>query len=539
MDERARQEQRAIQNSLAAVRLWAREPPALPFELRVLEEFKKAAVECDRKQYAQAEKRLLALMPPHTFYAEALYAMLATVAMEQQRFDVAAEQLESAYTEKPRTQTLKGIAHAYWAHGRTDKAVAAYRQILAAEPNNALAHDCNVLYLLHDPRVTPQDFLAANRRAAALFDAVPRCEHHNRPDPDRPVRVGYFVGRPPQAEGRAVETVRDAHDPKAVEVVCYSNTPWEAPWRDLSRLDDAAAARTIQADGIDILVDVYWHLPGNRLGVFARKPAPVQATWIQCMCTTGLPAIDYVIADPVGLPPEIEPHFTEKVLRLPHAYRCWVPPFETPPVGPLPALSAGYVTFGSFSRLAKVNERALALWAEILRRVPGSRLYLRAQGLNSEGIADRYARPFLEKGVSRDRLIFEADYRAYQDNCACYHTVDIALDCLPFTGPTTATDALWMGCPVVTLAGQTFPARATASLVTAAGFPEFVARTPEEYVSIAVALAQDLPRLDRLRAELRPRMAASPLCDTVGFTRDLEALYRSMWRQWCSRGGES
>jgi predicted O-linked N-acetylglucosamine transferase (SPINDLY family) len=249
---------------------------------------------------------------------------------------------------------------------------------------------------------------------------------------------------------------------------------------------------------------------------FARKPAPVQITWIGYEGTTGLSAIDYLLADGIMVPKDAERFCVENVLRLPDCYLCFNPPEEAPPVGPLPAVRTGFVTFSSCNNLAKVNEEVVATWEEILRRVAGAKLFLKYRGLEDAGLRTRYMDLFATHGIPAERLVIEG-WSPLVDLLAAHNRFDIALDPFPFAGGVTTCNALWMGVPVVTWPGETFASRHSLSYLSTIGMTETIAASREEYIAIATSLAIDLPRLAEIRAGLRARAEASPLCDGKRF----------------------
>jgi len=306
-------------------------------------------------------------------------------------------------------------------------------------------------------------------------------------------------------------------------------------WRSTVGLSDEQVAALIRADGIDVLIDLAGHTANGRLLALARKPAPVQVEYLGYPATTGIAAMDWRLTDgvtePVG---QSEAWYTEKLCRLPHSLWCYQPASDMGEVSALPALAQGAVTFGSFNNYAKVGPRVVALWAEVLKAVPGSRLVMITvpRGEAQETLWARFA----ALGVSRERVVLHdrLDRRAY---VALFAAVDIALDPFPCNGGTTTCDALWMGLPVVALKGGTFLSRASLSVLTAGGLERFAAADEAAYVEVCRRLASDLDALSVLRAGLRQQLAASPLLDAVGFTRDLEAAYRAMWGAWCMREG--
>jgi predicted O-linked N-acetylglucosamine transferase (SPINDLY family) len=279
-------------------------------------------------------------------------------------------------------------------------------------------------------------------------------------------------------------------------------------------------------------VDLALHTQGNRLLIFARKPAPVQVTFAGYPGTTGLGAIDYRLTDPYLDPPGLnDAWYAEESFRLPRSFWCFDPQSEEPAVGPLPALERGVVTFGCLNNFCKVNDGVLELWARVLRAVPGSRLELLAKA----GSHRQRTRDFLARqGIAGERIKFCAT-KPRAEYLAMYHQIDIGLDTLPYNGHSTSLDSYWMGVPVVTLVGTTVVGRAGLSQLTNLGLGELVAFTPDDFVRFAVDLAGDLPRLQALRAGLRERMRKSPLMDATGFTRGIEEAYRIVWRKWCAQ----
>jgi predicted O-linked N-acetylglucosamine transferase (SPINDLY family) len=330
------------------------------------------------------------------------------------------------------------------------------------------------------------------------------------------------------------------------DVVCYNDRLMHddltarfraaaTTWRDVTGLSDQALAEQVVADRIDILFDLAGHTAGNRLLAFASKPAPIQITWLGDAATTGLGAIDYILADRYTIPPDKETYYRERVLRMPDGYVCYEPPVAAPDVGPLPAAGAGYVRFASFNNLAKVTPQVVGAWAEVLARVPHSRLLLKYQGLGDESVRGRYRELFAARGADPQRLEF-APPSSHAEYLAAYGQVDIALDPFPFGGGATTCEALWMGVPVITCPGETFASRNGLSHLAIVGLAEIAAGDLDQYVELAASLAGDLPRLAGLRAGLRQRMAASPLCDGKRFAANLMTLLRDIWQQWITQG---
>jgi predicted O-linked N-acetylglucosamine transferase (SPINDLY family) len=367
--------------------------------------------------------------------------------------------------------------------------------------------------------------------------------HENDPSPDRKLKIGYVS---PDFRAHVVGwnllPLLRGHDRERFEIFCYADVrrPDEFTeklrshadqWRSLVDVGDEQAAELIRRDQIDILVDLTVHTANHRLLVFAHKPSPVQVTYLGYCGGTGMETMDYRLSDPYLDPPGAELNYVERTVRLPGCYWCYEPGGVAPEVSPLPAPSAGHVTFACLNKFSKVSAPAMDLWAEVLRRVPGSRLIIHATpGNYLRKVLGRFA----GAGVSPDRLEFVGwqNWRAYMET---YGRIDISLDPFPFGGGITTFDSLWMGVPVVTLSGRTAVGRGAHSILANVGLPELVATTGEEYVRIGVELAGDLPRLTTLRAGLRSRMESSPLMDGRRFAGNVEAAYREMWRGWCAK----
>jgi predicted O-linked N-acetylglucosamine transferase (SPINDLY family) len=292
-------------------------------------------------------------------------------------------------------------------------------------------------------------------------------------------------------------------------------------------------AQRIHNDRIDILIDLAGHSSSNRLPVFAWKPAPVQVTWLGYLATTGLETVDYLIADKWTLPDTAAWYFTEAIWHLPETYLCFTPPDVATEVTALPALSNGYVTFGCFNNLSKMNDAVVALWARVLKAVPASRLLLKTRQLVDEALQANVIGRFAACGIAADRLILQT-FVQRADYLVPYQGIDIALDPFPYPGITTSVEGLWMGVPMLTLAGHSFLSRQGVGLLMNAGLPEWIAVDEDDYVARAVQHAADLPRLAELRRGLRQQVLASPIFDAARFAGHFETALRGMWAKWCA-----
>jgi predicted O-linked N-acetylglucosamine transferase (SPINDLY family) len=444
-------------------------------------------------------------------------------------------------------EALNNLGNVYREQGRVDRALAAFRAALEARPGFELAAS-NLLFTVHwDPAYDGPALLAEHRRWASRHSAPLAAQigpHANDRTPDRRLRIGLvspdFRDHP---AGQLVMPYFLHHDRRQAELVAYSDVragdavtrqfmASSGEWHSLVGLSDAQAADQIRADRIDILIDLALHTAGNRALVFARKPAPIQVSMLGMPATTGLDTVDYRLTDAFFDPPAAsDDHYTEQSVRLPRTIWCHWLPEEAPPPGPLPSLTKGFVTFGCLNQLAKVSQPALELWIRILQALPGARLVLQAvEGSHLDALRARFA----AGGIAGDRVDFlpKVGRTEYMKR---YFALDVSLDPFPYNGHTSSLDSLWMGVPLVTLAGRTGVGRAGVSVLSNVGLPELIAPAPDDYVQIAVELARDLDRLAALRASLRPRMQASPLADGPQYAADIDAALRWMWKTWCAR----
>lgn len=433
--------------------------------------------------------------------------------------------------------------------GATASAVEHIRIAVRADPANPRPHSSLVMALNYLPGATPEDILREHREWDQRHAAPLRPTHPvyaQTRDPERPLRIGFVS---PDLRNHALACnllpMFRERDRRQFQFYCYANVrrpdDWTEKfrglvdgWRDILPLSDEAAAAQIRADEIDVLVDLALHSPDHRLLVFARRPAPVQATFAGYPGTTGLSAIDYRLTDPWLDPPgETDHQYAEQSWRLPASFWYYEPFVADVPVNALPAATNRFITFGCLNEFGKINDTVLVRWAAVLRAVPDSRLVLLTQpGRHRQAVQELLA----SNGVVSERVTFVP--RAIRDvYFRYYHEIDIGLDTLPYNGHTSSLDCYWMGVPVVTQVGATAVGRAGWSQLSNLGLTELAARDDAGFVRIAVELARDLPRLAELRAGLRARMQKSALCDRSGFTRGVESAWRAMWRHYCRTAG--
>lgn len=427
--------------------------------------------------------------------------------------------------------------------GLQREAIALLRKAVKLNPNLQEAHSHLLIALNHDDEGDPEAVFAEYLRFGKQFN-LPLPPRAGPVPAGRKIRVGFIS---PDFRQHSVayflEPVLRLHDRSRFEFFGYSTSNrrdqvtdifqgWLAGLRNITPMTDDQAADQIRADGIDILVDLVGHTPGHRLGVIARKPAPVQVSWLGYPNTTGMAAVDCRLTDALADPPGMtEALHTEKLVRLPGSFVCYgklVP--ELPPVAPLPALKNGFVTFGSFGRFAKLTPQMVAVWSRILHRVPDSKLFLKSFSFKDEDTRASLLGRFAQHGIGPERLRLEGFRECLHDHLLVYHEIDIALDTFPYHGTTTTCEALQMGVPVVSLIGRTHVARVGASLLAQVGLDEWAAPTEDAYVACAVKWAGQVEALAALRANLRPAFAAAPMADSAGFTRIFENALERMVR---------
>jgi predicted O-linked N-acetylglucosamine transferase (SPINDLY family) len=436
--------------------------------------------------------------------------------------------------------------------GRYDEAETSLRRSIALDPGDC-SNDSDVPYagmlfmMNHNPAVSADALFDEHCRVGAYWNRSARQIRLTRPhdkQPDRCLQVGFVsADLRNHAVASFVEPVlREWRDKDSLRITVYYNHPTDddvsrrlrgyvSRWFPVFGLSNLQLAQKIADDGIDILIDLSGHTAMHRLGTFAHRPAPLQASWLGYPATTGLQAMDYYLADKHFLPAgQFERYFTEKLAYLPAAWAFQ--PFDSaPPVNPLPALESGTITFGSFNRLGKINEATVQLWSQLLRALPAARMIL--AGIPLERQHHRLIEWFSAAGIARDRLTVHP-WSTLEAHLALHHQVDIGLETMPYTGCTTSNHALWMGVPTLTLVGPTPASRLSAANLLHLGLEEFIALSADDFVAKGLSWANDLSALAALRANLRARWQRAP-ARRPGFVADgIERALRRMWRQWCA-----
>ncbi len=443
-----------------------------------------------------------------------------------------------------------GRGFGFLGQGRVEDAVAAYRRAGELDPANAGIAGTLLFALQHKPGVTRDELLREHKRWATLyrpFAPIDRLDFPNAPDPARKPRLG-LVSADLHRHAVAFLTLRafEALADLGYEIVCYKTDSKRqdddfserykaiaVAWHDVSGMDDPTLGRQIREDRIDVLFDLSGHTAGNRLSLFAGRAAPIQLGWAGYVGTVGLDTYDGLIADPVEIPPEHDATYVERPVRLPDCYVCYHPPTNAPEVPALPSLNGGRFTFGCFNRPAKLNTDVGRAWARILAEVPDSRILMVYGGLGETSTREAIHRVLGEGGVPAERVELVGEGEQIK-LLQAYGEVDLALDPFPYSAGVTTLEAMWMGVPTVTFVGDTFAGRHSAAHLTAAGLGSFCAPSVDDYVAMAVDWTRRRDELAQLRAGLRDRVAASPLCDPPRFANNLSHELMRLWTEWCA-----
>jgi len=507
-----------------------------------------ASILLDTRRYEEALQSIDAAVELRPELA-ACHFFRGIILRDLQRFDDAVDSLRRAQNLAPQDPgTLTALGYALLERGDLEEAMDNLRRSIELKPSPR-AHSNVLLTMNYHPGFAPAELLTAHQSWAELHEKPHRDKwlpHANDRSPERKLKIGYVS---PDFRGHSVsyflEPLLRYHDRDQFEIIGFAHLiepdahTWRLRaqvdrWRETAGKNFDEVAAMIRDDQIDILVELAGHTANNGLPIFARRPAPVQINLIGFPSTTGLSAMDYRVTDarcdPIGV---TDAYNTESLIRLPDLFWAYLPAENAPPVGPLPAdANDGRITFASVNNFAKVTPPVQHLWAQLLHAIPNSQLILQTTAVSSLHTQRLVKERFAAVGVSSDRL----DFRPWSDFVQYMQLLtesDMTLDPFPFNGGTTTCHSLWMGAPVITLAGDRHASRMGLSMMTAIGLPEFIAHTPEEYVQIGVRMANDLPRLREIRRGMRERLAASPLLDGATYTRNLEAAYRQVWRKWC------
>ena len=528
-----------------ASRKWLLAAPDSPGPLRMLAQCLALQLRLDEAQ--TAAERSLALDPQ----SDTALMLLAAVCQKQGRFELSRAYMLRAAALRPDSANVMGrLAIACWDAGDLDSALQARERALALHVSDRSVRTNLDWLALHDPAQTAEGLLEVHRLSALSWtgDPAPVQPHTNPRNPGKRLRVGYLSGEFVSAATYCfVSHWLARHDPAEVETFYYLSRAlvddytgryrqYADHWRDVWALSDDELARLVREDQVDILVDLSGHFENNRLGVFGRRPAPVQVTYPNYPSTTGLSSIDYLLTDVWTSPPGCEAEYAERLWRLPSGYIAFQT-YDGHLPSPLPSLSRGEITFGLFQRPGKLHAAVWDIVAGVLSQLPGSRLLIHFSSgeLDEEGNAQRsrLLAPLEARGISPGRVLFRGA-RQLPEHLSVVAEADIALDTFPYNGQTTTCDCFWMGVPVVSLRGRSHASRVTPGLLQRLDLGDLVAETPAGYVRVAVDLANNKDRLAHLRANLRASMSACSLTGGTRLAREIEAAYRQMWLSWCA-----
>jgi len=481
---------------------------------------------------------------------------LATALTQRDRTREAIKVLQDAVAAHPKhVLAWKQLGQMQLNMGTPHQGIDSWKKSLQIDPAQSSLHSGVVFYSQYLNETTPAD-LVRQGKEWDLIHGLPvmpsKPTYANTPDPDRPLRLGYVS---PDFKWHSVAyffiPLLASHNRDQFQVICYYNAgrtdsmsatirDSADAWREIAQLDDKVVADMIRDDGIDILFELAGHTIGNRLTLFALRPAPVQIGWPGYPGSRCIEALDYWITDEIADPPgEPIPPGIGHPLRIEGGYHVYQPdPEANIPIAPPPCQRTGRVTFGSFNQQWKIQPVTVALWAQVLRAVPDSRLLLKAVGFNRAEITEHFRRMFAAEGIGPDRLRCLGSTQIKRRHFELYSQIDVALDTFPYHGTTTTCEALWMGVPSVVLTGNRNAARVGTSLLRQMGLNEWAASTPEEYVRIVTEVAQDTDRLAELRFTLRDRMQNSVLGDPARYAKNYEAACRRAWRTWCAGQGK-
>ena len=503
------------------------------------------------KNFTAAKQCFQRVLSQQPAFAQA-HNNYANLLKDEGQFKLAAEEYRLAIRHNPiLAEAHFNLANVLMNTWHIEEALNLFEQLIKIDPQHAIGYSNYLYYAHYSNRFKIDDLyrMARNWEKAQFPDIAKRIEKlkfFNKPDSEKKLKIGYvsadFCLHP---VGFFIEGVFASHDKSAVEIYCYYNYPKQDAqtayfvsqsdhWRDIHGVSDEQVEEMIRQDEIDILVDLTGHTDSNRLRVFAVKPAPVQVTWLGYCDTTGLQSMDYLLADEIVAPLDTNQKYSEAVWRLPECFINYVPRDYSPAISAYPSVTQATITFGCFNNLSKITEEMLELWSSILLRVENSKLLIKSPRFKDAEISERVAGILSKNGIKPDRIKLEYDFLEHCDFLGRYADVDIALDTSPYNGVTTTCDALWMGVPVVTMLGEHFISRNSASILTAVGLQELIATTQQQYIDIAIDLANEPDKRRSMKTCLRKQFGESALGDSRRFTRNLEDAYRKMWRKWCA-----
>lgn len=491
----------------------------------------------------------------HDINQAGAHTNLSILLLKVGKLEGARRSAERALAIEPNNhQALNTIGCLESLRGQHEIAIDYFNRALKAEPDFWKAHSNLLFCVLHKDGTTLEEVLRLHKewyeqQGKRHARRAEKMIYKGTIDPDRRLRVGFVSGdfRRHPVGYFILNTFKRLAAEQPFDIYIYANQ-YEtdeftqqfrelagANWRDVWEMKKENLVAQIVEDEIDVLFDLTGQNDRHRLDIFCARVAPVQVTWAGYMATTGVAQMDWLLGDHIQTPAADQAFYTERLYQMPHSFICYAPPPDAPPLrGVPPSIENGYITFASFNKPAKVTPRAVRLWSDIMRRVPGSKLLMKFSGLDDAQTAGFFIDAFARHGIGAERLVFEKA-SPHRELLARYNDADIALDPLPYTGSTTTLEALWMATPLVTLPGWIFPARHAATYLNSIGAHELIATDEADYVNKVVALANDTDRLRHYKTELRGQMLHSPLCNQDLFVPEFTKAVRFFWQDYCSR----
>ena len=490
-------------------------------------------------------EKAVELNPDHGQY----YFNLGQAYLYKRKLDAAANAYRDVIRLTPEhLDAYRNLGYVLQCQGKVDEAIHIYRKVLDKKPDYTEAHSNLLFAMNYSPAFDNADIYFEHRRWGEIIAnrTKPYAEYPNHPDPERCINIGYVSPDFRQhSVAYFIEPIIENHTKAQFSITCYSDHQTEdtftkriktfsSAWRNIQGWPDDRLAEQIRRDKIDILVDLAGHTSSNRLQVFARKPAPIQISYLGYPTTTGLTTIDYRLTDAYVNPPNRghRPH-TEVLIYLPTGFLCYKAPRDAPTVSDVPSAQIRHITFGSFNNLTKVTPDVFSTWARILKAIPSARLLLKNNSLIDKATRENCYQKFSHHQIERERLELKGTVSDFAEHLSHYQLIDVALDTFPYNGTTTTCEALWMGVPVVSLKGETDAGRVGMSLLGRIGHTELVAGSIEDYIDIAVKLAQATKKRAGMRMALRKELLETGICDGRSFVLDLENAYRTTWIRWC------
>jgi protein O-GlcNAc transferase len=483
------------------------------------------------------------------------YYNLGNPLKNQGKLEEAVSSYKKAISIKPDlVEAYSNLGNIQKNQGNLVEAISSFKKAISIKPELTEVYS-NLLFCMNYGNYTGKSLFNEHKiwnKHQAKYLQTFICKHDKGVDSGKKLRIGFVSGDfRKHCVSHFLNPLFKEYNRERLTFYCYSNsnekdevTTYQQKmvdeWRNIVEQEDQVVVEMIQKDQIDILVDLSGHTKGNRLVVFASKPAPVQVTWLGYPNTTGLTTIDYRfthhIADPPGLSDQLH---SEKLFRLADGFLCYQPPDIAPDITELPLKRNGYITFGSLNNLAKTTPEVIKVWSQILKAVPGSKLLLKSKALTCPVVLDKYLSLFLKESIDSDRLITLQYSPTTQAHLSKYGKIDISLDTFPYNGTTTTCESLWMGVPTVVLRGERHASCVGASIINQVGLDNLITDSVDDYIKTAISLAKDKSKLESLRAGMRNRMKNSYLCDNKGFSVNMEKAFRSMWIEWCRGEGDN